>query len=320
MNEIVIYKSSGKTEIEVKFEDETVWLSLNQISELFNRDKSVISRHLKKIFETKELNRKAVVAKNATTASDGKKYEVEYFNLDAILSVGYRVNSKQGTLFRQWSTERLKEYLVKGYSANQNRLEQLQQTLRLITQTEIAESLDLGEAKGLLQIISSYSQSFLLLNKFDNNNLPEDQLEPDITYEIKYREAVKAISILKTKLIKDKQANELFGNAKDDSFKGTLQNIVQTFDGKYLYPTIEEQAANLLYLIIKNHPFTDGNKRIGSFLFIWFLEKNQHRFKRSGEVKINDNGLTALALLIAQSNPKDKDLMIKLIINLINNR
>jgi death-on-curing family protein len=159
-----------------------------------------------------------------------------------------------------------------------------------------------------------------LLNDFDSNNLKEEKLEHEISYEIEYKEAVEAIDILKNELISKNQATSLFGNQKDQSFEGTLMNVVQTFDGNYLYQTIEEQAANLLYLIIKNHPFSDGNKRIGAFLFIWYLDKNKHRFKKSGELKINDNGLTTLALLVAQSNPSDKDLMIKLIVNLINER
>ncbi len=324
MNEILIYNvTENQTEIEVKFENETVWLSLNQISELFARDKSVISRHLKKIFEENELDYNSTVAKNATVQTEGNRditREIEYYNLDAIISVGYRVNSKKGTQFRQWATQRLREYLLKGVSINQKRLEQLQQTIKLISSKGSSDEVELDEAKGLLEIINHYSQSFLLLSNYDNNNLKEGELENNITYELNYAETLKIINTLKQKLVEKKQATSLFGNIKDNSFNGTLQNIIQTFNGEYLYPTIEEQAANLLYMIIKNHPFIDGNKRIGSFLFVWFLEKNRHRFKKSGELKINDNGLTALALLVAQSDPNDKNLMIKLIINLINDR
>jgi death-on-curing family protein len=278
----------------------------------------VISRHLKNIFTTKELVRNSVVAKNATTAADGKTYEVEYFNLDAIISVGYRVNSKRGTQFRQWATQRLRDYLVKGYAVNQKRLEQLRKTIQLISEGGKTETLQLQEAKGLLEIINSYTNSFVLLNRYDGNNLAAEKLSENITYEIQYDEAKDAIAELKKQLIKKKEATKLFGKEKDNGFKSSLQSIVQTFGGSYLYPSIEEQAAHLLYFIIKNHSFTDGNKRIGAFLFIWFLEKNKHRFKKSGEVKINDNGLTALALLVAQSRPEEKDLMIKLIVNLIN--
>jgi death-on-curing family protein len=318
MSEIIIFQTVDKqTQVEVKFENETVWLTLNQVSTLFNRDKSVISRHIRNVFNEGELIKDAVVAKNATTASDGKQYNVEYYNLDVIISVGYRVNSKQGTQFRIWATQRLKEHLVQGYTLNQKRLDQLQQTIQLIQRTGNTDELQLSEAKGLLDIISNYTHSFVLLNRFDSNNLEAKQLNDNITYEIKHEESLEAIAELKRQMVGRNEATQLFGNPKDNSFQGILGNIVQTFGGEYLYPSIEEQAAHLLYFVIKNHPFSDGNKRIGAFLFIWFLEKNKHRFKQSGEVKINDNALTALALLVAQSNPSDKELMIKLIINLI---
>ncbi len=320
MDEILIYKSPDDlTQVEVKFENDTVWLSLNQIGGLFGRDKSVISKHLKNIFESEELVKNSVVAKNATTAADGKIYEVEYYNLDTIISVGYRVNSKRGTQFRQWATQRLKDYLVKGYAVNQQRLEQLNQIVNVIQQSGTTDSLQLTEAKGLLDILSSYTRSFVLLSQFDSNSLQTSKLNTNITYEIEYSEAKAAIAELKHQLIAKKDATELFGNEKDQSFEGTLNSVVQTFGGEYVYPTIEEQAAHLLYFIIKNHPFSDGNKRIGAFLFIWFLEKNKHRFKKNGEVKINDNALTALALLVAQSDPADKEIMTSLICNLIDN-
>jgi len=319
MSEIVIYNADKGIQIDVKFDNETVWLSLNQISTLFGRDKSVISRHFKNIFNEEELTKSAVVAKNATTALDGKNYLVEFYNLDAIISVGYRVNSIQGTKFRQWATQCLKDHLVKGYSINQKRLKELDQVLKIIEQSTNEDGLQLSESKGLLNILSTYTKSFVLLNQFDSNRLDTSSLTDDITYEIKYEEAILAISELKRQQIERKEATELFGNQKDESFKGTLQNVIQSFDGYYLYPTIEEQAAHLLYFIIKNHSFSDGNKRIGAFMFIWFLEKNKHLLKKSGEVKINDNALTAIALLVAQSNPDDKELMTKLICNLIKN-
>jgi death-on-curing family protein len=318
MSGVEIFKDKdNQAQIEVRFERDSVWLSLNQMAQLFARDKSVIYRHLSKIFEEKELIRKSVVAKNATTASDGKTYRVEHFNLDVIISVGYRVNSKRGTQFRQWATQRLKDHLVKGYTVNQKRLEQLQQTLQLIENAGKTEELSISEAKGLLTVITNYTQSFVLLNQFDSQNLQTNYLNENITYELEYEEARAAIAELKKQLIQKKEASELFGNQKDDSFEGVLGNVVQSFDGDYVYKSIEEQAAHLLYFVIKSHPFTDGNKRIGAFLFIWFLEKNKHRFKKTGELKINDNALVALALLVAQSNPVDKDTMIKLIINLI---
>lgn len=315
MSNIELYQSSnGETQIEVKFDTETVWLSLNQISELFGRDKSVISRHLKNIFSTEELDKNSVVAKNATTAQDGKTYQVEFYNLDAIISIGYRVNSVQGTQFRIWATNRLKEYLIQGYSLNQKRLEELNQLIEIISKNEIQNN----EAKGLLDILANYTKSFIILNQFDSNRLELNYLEENITYEIDYNEALLSIKELKNQLIQKKEATELFGNQKDQTFSGILQSVIQTFDGIYLYPTIEEQASHLLYFVIKNHPFSDGNKRIGAFLFVWFLEKNKHLLKNNGESKINDNALTALALLVAQSNPNDKELMIKLICNLIN--
>lgn len=319
MKSIELYKTSnGETQINVRFEKETAWLTLNQMAELFGRDKSVISRHLKNIFTSNELEITSVVAKNATTASDGKTYQVEYFNLDAIISVGYRVNSKQGTQFRIWATKRLREYLVKGYSINKKRLDELNRLIKIIEGSEAQEPTgQLNESKGLLDILKNYTKSFILLNKFDSNSLELNSLETSLTYQIEYGEAKKAIRELKNQLIDKNEATELFGNEKDQSFSGILKSIIQTFDGEYLYPSIEEQASHLLYFVIKNHPFTDGNKRIGAFLFVWFLKKNKHLLKQTGENKINDNALTVIALLVAQSDPREKELMIKLICNLI---
>lgn len=319
MNKIEIYTSqNNQVQIKVNFEGDTVWLSLKQISAVFGRDKSVISRHLKKIFENAELDKNSVVAKNATTASDGKIYDVDYFNLDAILAVGYRVNSKQGTEFRKWATKVLNEHLTHGFTTNQKRLDQLQKTIELITNNKNTDNID--EAKGLLDIIKNYNKSFVLLNQFDSDNLKIEELNHNITYEIKCDEATKAINELKSQLIRKKEATNLFGNQKDEAFQGILGNIVQSFNGEYLYKSIEEQAAHLLYFTIKNHSFSDGNKRIGAFMFVWFLEKNKHALKKGGEIKINDNALTALALLIASSNPNEKELMISLVINLIQDR
>jgi death-on-curing family protein len=323
MNQIEIYKTKdNQTEVEVRvqFERDTVWLNQKQMSELFGKDTDTIGLHLKNIFKEKELNEKSTTEIFSVVQKEGNREvsrKIRFYNLDAIISVGYRVNSKRGTQFRQWATQRLKDYLVQGYAVNQKRLEQLQQTIQLISRGGNTETLQLQEAKGLLEIIGSYTQSFVLLNRYDSNNLTTGKLSENITYEIQYDEAKAAIAELKKQLIKKKEATALFGNEKDEGFKSSLQSIVQTFGGNYLYPSIEEQAAHLLYYVIKNHSFTDGNKRIGAFLFIWFLEKNKHRFKKTGEVKINDNGLTALALLVAQSRPEEKELMVKLIINLI---
>jgi death-on-curing family protein len=324
MNEIVIYQTpDSQTQVDVRFEGETFWLTQEQISQLFERERTVITKHLQNIFKEGELDEQEVCAKFAHTtkhgAIEGKTQEksVKYYNLDAILSVGYRVNSKKGTQFRQWATQRLKDYLVKGYAINQKRLDELGKIVQLVEDSGKAENLQIQEAKGLLEILSHYTKSFALLNQYDSRSVQTGKLSENITYEIQYDEAKAAIAELKRQLISQKEATELFGNEKDESFKSSLQSIVQTFGGQYLYPSIEEQAAHLLYFVIKNHSFTDGNKRIGAFLFIWFLEKNKHRFKKSGELKINDNGLTAIALLVAQSKPEEKEIIIQLIISLI---
>lgn len=315
MKEIEIFKSEdNQVVVSVQFDGQTFWLSQSQISELFERDRTVITKHINNVFKEQELDEKSNVQKMHIPNSDKP---ITLYNLEVIISVGYRVNSKKGTQFRQWATQRLKEYLLKGYSVNQKRLDQLQQTIKLITESGSGTELQLNEAKGLLEIINNYTQSFIILNKFDSHTLETERLNENITYEIVYEEAIKAIAELKKQLIAKEEAAVLFGNEKDETFKSSLYSIVQTFDGQYLYPSIEEQAANLLYFVIKNHSFSDGNKRIGAFLFIWFLEQNKHRFKKSGELKINDNALVAIALLVAQSNPSEKDLMIKLIINLI---
>ena len=315
---IEIYKGKGNNvELRVNLDKDTVWLTQKQIAQIFETQRPAITKHLNNIFKSKELNENSVSSILEHTAEDGKKYKTKFYNLDVIISVGYRVNSKRATEFRIWATQRLKDYLVKGYAVNQKRLDELQQTIQLISKGSETGALQLQEAKGLLEIINNYTNSFALLNKFDSNNLTTEKLSKNITYEIKYNEAIKAIKELKKQLMEKKEAGNLFGNQKDESFQGTLKNITQTFDGDYLYPSIEEQASHLLYFIIKNHPFSDGNKRIGAFMFIWFLEKNKHSIKKSGELKINDNALTALALLVAQSNPSEKELMIKLICNLI---
>lgn len=319
MSEILIYQTPDKqTALEVQMDGDTVWLSLNQMAALFERDKSVISRHLKNVFVAGELEKNSVVAFFATTASDSKIYQVEYYNLDAIISVGYRINSKRGTQFRQWATQRLKDYLLQGYALNQRRLAELRRVVEIIEDTRTQGILHMGEAQGLLDILQRYAKSFILLNQFDSRRLSGGPCAENITYEIEYPEAKAAIAELKKALMARKEATELFGNEKDNSFQGILGAIVQTFGGQYLYPSIEAQAAHLLYFVIKNHPFNDGNKRIGAFLFVWFLEKNKYLLKKSGELKINDNTLVALALLVAQSDPADKELMIELVVHLIN--
>ncbi|MBB4864328.1 death-on-curing family protein [Pseudomonas nitritireducens] len=326
---ILLYQTeSGRPAVEVLLEKETLWLSLPQLVELFGRDKSVISRHLKNIFESGELEKERTVAKNATVQSEGKRQVArftEFYSLDAIISVGYRVNSRQGTHFRIWANQVLKDYLVKGYSLNEQRLKaqharirELERTLTLF-QENLIDQASLPEAKGLVSVIAGYARTFVLLNQFDSERLPSDGFNEDIRYAIEPDEANSAIAALKDDLLARSEASDLFGRPKDDSFLGVLGNVTQSFGGQFLYPSIEEQAAHLLYFVIKNHPFTDGNKRIGAFLFIWFLQRNRHDLKQDGELKINDNALAAIALLVAQSDPAQKELMIHLIMNLIRN-
>ena len=324
MSAVLIYqKEDGQSAVEVRLEQDTLWLSLQQIADLFNRDKSRVSRHLKNIFETGELDVNSVVAENATTAADGKTYKVKYYNLDAIISVGYRINSVEGTQFRIWANHVLKDYLVQGYALNRQRLEAQQENIRLLERTltlfqqNLIEQASLPEARGLVSVIAGYTRTFVLLNQFDSERLPLGDFATTIRYEIREDEALAGIAALKADLIGKGEASGLFGNQKDDSFAGILGNILQSFGGDFVYPSIEEQGAHLLYFVIKNHPFSDGNKRIGAFLFIWFLQRNQHHLKSDGELKINDNALAAIALLVAQSDPAQKQLMIHLIMNLI---
>lgn len=323
MNEIEIYKAEdGHVSVEVRFEGESVWLTQAQLVALFKSSKANISEHLKSIFQSGELDEEVTVRKFRTVRKEGKRQVsrgIDHYNLDVIISVGYRVNTKRGIQFRQWATQRLKDYLVQGYAINRKRLEQLQQTIQLISKSSVSKNLQLEEAKGLLEIISNYTRSFILLNQYDSHTLQKGKLNESISYEIEYTEARVAIDELKKELKRKEEAGDLFGREKDDGFKSSLRSIVQSFDGQYLYPSIEEQAAHLLYFVIKNHSFNDGNKRIGAFLFVWFLEKNKHRFKPGGELKINDNALTAIALLVAQSKPEEKELIIDLIVNLIKN-
>jgi death-on-curing family protein len=321
--EVVIYENSnGSTAIEVRLQEETVWLNQHQLTVLFNRDQSVISRHIKNVFAEGELDEKSNMHFLHIANSDKP---TAFYNLNVIISVGYRIKSKQGTQFRIWATQTLKDHLVKGYTLNEKRLKEqqekfkeLHQTVEFLKTTLDTKNLSGNETQGLLEIISKYTRSFVLLNQFDSNSLEVEPSDKKLTHEIKYKEALAAIEQLKKKLIAEGEASELFGRQREDVFSGILDSVVQTFGGEYLYPGIEEQAAHLLYFVIKNHPFADGNKRIGAFLFVWFLHLNQHLLKKEGEAKINDNALVALALLIAQSDPLNKELMIKLVINLIN--
>ena len=315
--EILLYEAAdGQVRVDVRLEQETVWLSLNQMADLFGRDKSVISRHLRTVFATGELEREAVVAKNATTAADGKTYQVEYFNLDAILSVGYRVNSKRGTQFRIWSTKTLRDHLLRGYTFNERRLAErglleARQTLDLLARTLQNQSLVDNTGRALLGLIVGYADTWRLLLEYDEDRL---SLPPGVRPSsgvLDINRACQAIADFKQELSARKEATDLFGNPRGAALEGILAGIEQTMFGESLYRSCEEKAAHLLYFIIKDHPFTDGNKRIGSFLFMLYLRQEgvTHR--------LTPEGLTALTLLLAESAPANKDLMIRLIINLL---
>jgi prophage maintenance system killer protein len=322
--EVIFYEAgSGDGRIEVKLENETVWLNLNQMTDLFGRDKSVISKHLSNIFKENELDEHSVVAKNATTGTDGKTYQVEYYNLDVIISVGYRVKSKQGTQFRIWANKVLKDYLTKGYAIDQKRfqeqsrqLEELKRTVKLLGNVIESKNLNSDEATGLLKVVTDYAYALDVLDRYDHQVLEIEAVSPKQLFQLTYPAAMDAIKGLKDKF----GGSSLFGNEKDESFQGSLAAIYQTFGGKDLYPSVEEKAANLLYFVIKNHSFSDGNKRIAAFLFVWFLEKNAILYREDGSKKIADNALVALTLMIAESKPEEKDMMIKVVVNLINLR
>ncbi|BAU73566.1 virulence protein RhuM/Fic/DOC family protein [Metapseudomonas furukawaii] len=323
---VVIYQREGESVTEVRLEGGTVWLTQRQMAELFDTSSDNVGLHLKNIYGTGELEESTTTEDYSVVQREGRRQVtrvIRHYNLDAIISVGYRVNSRQGTHFRIWANRVLRDHLVRGYSLNQRRLEaqqerigQLQKTLTLFREGLIDQA-GLTEARGLVSVITGYARTFVLLNQFDSERLGRDGFAENIRYLIDPADAFEGIAALKADLMAKGEASDLFGRPKDESFEGLLGNIVQSFDGQFLYPSIEEQAANLLYLVIKNHPFTDGNKRIGAFLFIWFLRRNRHHLKSDGELKINDNALAAIALLVAQSDPRQKDLMVHLVMNLI---
>lgn len=319
---IEIFKTEdGATGINVILDNDTVWLNLNQISSLFERDKSVISRHIRNIFKEQELERNSVVAKIATTADDGKTYRVEFYNLDAIISVGYRVNSKRGTQFRIWANKVLKTYLVQGFALNERKLQQqneqlkeLQESVKILGNVLKEKKLTNPEKNGLLEIISNYAYALDILDQYDYQSLQLNSISESNIFRLTYEEAIAQIEVAR----KYYGNSSLFGNEKDDSFKSSITTIYQTFDGLDLYSSIEEKAANLLYFITKNHSFTDGNKRIAAFLFLYFMEKNGILYNENGLKRIADNALVALTLMIAVSKPEEKDTMVKVVVNLIN--
>lgn len=313
--QVILYKNH----LEVRLEKDTVWLTQKQMSELFDTDRTVISKHLRNIFGSGELEEKSNVQKMHIANSDKP---VTFYTLDAIISVGYRVNSKRGTQFRIWATNVLRRHLVDGYTINEKRLKaqqskirDLQETVRLLGNIVLLEGVS-DEAKGVVQIISEYSKALSILDDFDHQRLAVPKGTRRTKYKLTYEEARKIIDQMKVKF-KD---SALVGQEKDKSFQGSLSAVYQTFDGKDVYPTVEEKAAHLLYFVTKNHSFIDGNKRIAAALFVCFLQKTGILLDKDGRKRIDDNALVALTLMIAASKPSEKEIMVKVILNLLNQR
>ena len=316
--DIVIYQSPGGV-VEVWLTGDTVWLNQPQLARLFGRERSVIARHIKNIFVDNELEEKTVCAKFAQTAPDGKTYHVDHYSLDAIISVGYRVKSKEGVRFRQWATRTLNQHLTRGYTLNRQHFEEnareLEAALALVREAAGSNALSGDQGRGLINVIARYTQTFLLLQRYDEGLLTEPKgtlggALPPIA------EARMHIATLKRDLMGRGDASDLFGQERDTGLESILGNLDQTAFGEPAYPSIESKAAHLLYFVIKNHPFSDGNKRIGSFLFVEFLHRNGRLF-RDGVAIVNDVGLAALALLVAASDPKQKDVLIRLLMNML---
>jgi death-on-curing family protein len=325
---IIIYKSKTGPKLEVSLKNDTVWLTQKQMANLFDKNVRTVNEHVVNIFKEDELKENSVVRKFRITASDGKKYNTNIYNLDVIISVGYRVKSLRGTEFRIWATKTLRKYITDGIVLNEKRLKdrqldnlsQLEGAIKLLQQTIQRRKLKSNESKALLSLITDYTNSWILLQKYDEDKLKVEKVTKKKGVRLVYEDVYKEVLVLKKNLIKKKQATSLFAQERDHGLDAILGNIYQTFGGKDLYSSLEEKAAHLLYFVIKDHPFSDGNKRTASFLFILFLMKNNCLYNKKGEKKINDNALVALALLVAESDPKQKDLMVRLIVNLINNK
>jgi prophage maintenance system killer protein len=313
--QVILYKNH----LEVRLEQDTVWLTQKQMSVLFDKDVRTINEHIKNIFIEGELSSESVIRKFRITAADEKSYDTAHYNLDVIISVGYRVKSLRGTQFRIWATNVLRHHLVDGYTINKKRLEtqqnkihELQDTVRLLGNMALLDGVS-DEAKGIVQIIAEYSRALNILDDFDHQRLAAPKGTRKTKYKLSYDEARKIIDQMKIKF-KD---SALVGQEKDKSFQGSLGAIYQTFDGKDVYPTIEAKAAHLLYFVTKNHSFIDGNKRIAAALFVCFLQKTGILLDKDGRKRIDDNALVALTLMIAASKPSEKDIMVKVILNLI---
>jgi prophage maintenance system killer protein len=296
-------------------------LTQKQISLLFDKNLRTVNEHITNVFREGELLADSVIRNFRITASDGKSYNTKFYNLDVIISVGYRVKSKRGTQFRIWANRVLKDYLVNGYALNEKRLKEQSEKIKELEKTleifsNVAESYQLkqDEFSGILKVVSDYTRALDLLDDYDHQKLQIDKTSKVEKFKIDYSSAKKIVKKLKEKF----GGSELFGREKDQSFKSTVGTIYQTFGKKELYPSIEEKAAHLLYFTIKNHSFIDGNKRIAAAIFLWFLEMNNYLYGKNGRKRIADNALVALCLLIAESNPIEKDVIVKVVVNLIN--
>ena len=322
-NKIIIYQTEdGQTQIDVRLENETVWLTQTQMAELFQTDRTSIVRHINNIYKVEELDRESTCAKIAQVQIEGKrnvKRNIPYFNLDMVISVGYRVNSKRGVKFRQWANNVLKQYLVKGYAVNERiRKEQISELRQLVVMLgrtiQNQPLLSNDETNALFEVVTDYSYALDTLDNYDYERLTIDKTTKQEPFHATYENAMEAINRLRDKF----GGSTLFGNEKDDSFKSSIGQIYQTFGGEELYPSVEEKAAMMLYLVTKNHSFSDGNKRIAATLFLWFLNNNHILYRPDGTKRLADNTLVALTLMIAESKTEEKDVMVKVVVNLIN--
>lgn len=315
--EIILYEESdGRVALEVRLEQDTIWLTLSQIATLFERDKSVISRHLRNIYKEGELDRPSTVAKNATVQEEGGRTvtrQVEFFNLDAIISVGYRVNSKRGTQFRIWATNVLREHIQKGYTVNEQRLHDLNRAVRLIADVVDRQDLSGDEAASLLRVVGEYSRALDLLDDYDHQRIHKPVALNKSVYMLTAEEARRIVEKLRERF----GESSLFGVEKDMGLESALGAVMQTAGGKDVYPSLEEKAAHLLYFLVKNHAFVDGNKRIAAALFLWFLERNGVLLKQDGNRLISDGALVATTLMISTSLPGEKDIVVHIVMHLL---
>ena len=317
-NEIIIYQPDENLALDVRVEGETVWLTQAQMVELFLTSKQNISLHINNIFKEGELDSESVVKDYLTTATDGKKYRTKYYNLDVIISVGYRVKSKRGTQFRIWANKVLKQYLLQGYAVNERiaaqKYDELSQLVKVLGRTIQNQEKLTEDSRSLLDVVVDYTYALDTLDRYDYQELKIEETTKKEEFHATYENAMEVICELHEKF----GGSTLFGNEKDDSFKSSIGQIYQTFDGIDLYPSVEEKAAMLLYLVTKNHSFSDGNKRIAATLFLWFLNGNGILYNEDGTKRIADNTLVALTLMIAESRTEEKDTMVKVVVNLIN--